>query len=72
MLANADDRPPEVVDVLLFPRQDARIGHRGVHQREQASVVLQAVGAVDCHLPHDLVVEARGRNSRVFERRGQP
>ena len=61
VLPDADHRSPQVVDVLLLPRQDAGVGHGGVDQREQPGVLTQGVALGLGHLAHDLVVEAGRR-----------
>src|ERR687898_2886966 len=61
VLTNAYHRSPEVVDVFLFPRKDASITHRNVHQSEQSGVLFWGVSFCIGNLTHDLVVQARWR-----------
>lgn len=46
VLADAHDGPPEVVYVLLLPRQDASVGHRDVDHGELSGVLFRGVARV--------------------------
>ncbi len=56
---DAHYRSPDLVLILVSPRQDARIGHRHIHQREQTSVLVWAITLFVSHFADDLVVQAR-------------
>lgn len=61
IFADAYNRSPEVVNVLLILGEDARIAHRRVDQCEQAGILLHREFVGKRQSPHNLVIEARWR-----------